>query len=185
MSKIPKVIRRARERWSATGGSRPPGAIEPGPGQESVWDYPRPPALVPCPRGVRVEFGGEVVAESERAMKVCETASPPTYYLPPEDVREDLLVPCRRRTLCEWKGQARYWSVMAGGRVAEAAVWAYPDAWHEFAAIAGWYAFMPGAMDACYVGGARVRSQAGGYYGGWITPDVVGPFKGEPGTGHW
>ncbi len=185
MKKLPDAIRRARESWSHTGRGRPPGAPEPGPGQESVWDYPRPPAIVPCPRPVRVEFAGETVAASDRAMKVCETASPPTYYLPPDDVREDLLVPSPRRTMCEWKGQARYWSLKVGDRVAESAVWAYPDAWERFETIAGWYAFMPAAMDACRVGDDLVRAQAGGFYGGWITPDVLGPFKGEPGTGHW
>jgi len=185
MKKIPEAIRRAREQWSHTGRGRPPGAPEPGPGQESVWDYPRPPAVRPCGRRVRVEFAGVVVADSTGAMKVCETASPPTVYLPPADVREDLLVPVAKRTLCEWKGQARYWTLRVGERVAEAAVWAYADAWPGFESVAGWYAFMPGAMDACYVGDDRVTAQSGGFYGGWITPDIVGPFKGGPGTGHW
>lgn len=185
MKKVPAAIRRARDQWSHTGRSRPAGAKEPGPGQESVWDYPRPPALRPCERRVQVEFAGVLVADSTAAMKLCETASPPTYYLPPQDVREDLLAPAGKRSLCEWKGQARYWSVVVGDRVAEAAVWAYPDAWDEYELIAGWYAFMPGAMDACYVGGDRVEAQAGGFYGGWITPGIVGPFKGDPGTGHW
>ncbi|MEJ2603592.1 MAG: DUF427 domain-containing protein [Gammaproteobacteria bacterium] len=185
MKKIPDAMRRAREGWTNRGERRPPGAPAPGPGQESVWDYPRPPAIVPCPRRVRVEFAGETVADTRHAVKVCETASPPTYYVPPGDVREDLLVPVGRRTLCEWKGQARYWSLRVGDRVAEAAVWAYPEAWGPFDRIAGWYAFMPAAMDACWVGDDRVRAQAGGFYGGWITPDVLGPFKGEAGTGHW
>ncbi|HKL63853.1 MAG TPA: DUF427 domain-containing protein [Woeseiaceae bacterium] len=185
MKNIPDTIRRAREQWRNRGDGRPAGAPVPGPGQESVWDYPRPPALRPSERRVRVEFAGVLVADSSRALKLCETASPPTYYLPPEDVRGDLLVPVRKRTLCEWKGQARYWSLVVGDRVAEAAVWAYPDAWGGFEPVAGWYAFMPGSMDACYVGEDRVTAQAGSFYGGWITPDIVGPFKGEPDTGHW
>jgi uncharacterized protein (DUF427 family) len=157
----------------------------PGPGQESVWDYPRPPALAPEQRQVRVEFGGKTVATSSRALRLCETASPPTFYFPPEDVDMNLLEPVSRRSLCEWKGQARYFDVVADGLRARNAAWCYPDARTPFEALAGWLAFMPAVMSACYVGEHRVQPQPGGFYGGWITPELVGPFKGEPGTLHW
>jgi len=178
-------LERARAAWSYRGQRRPDFANTPGDGQESVWDYPRPPAFVPDSRLVEVYVGDTLLVRTDHAIRALETGSPPTFYLPPEDVREDLLVPVHRRTLCEWKGQARYWSLVAGDRSAEAAVWAYPDARGGFERIAGWYAFMPGAMDACYVGDDRVAAQAGSFYGGWITPDILGPYKGEPGTGHW
>ena len=185
MKRIPDSIRRAREKWRDTARRRPRDVPRPGPGQESVWDYPRPPAVVACARPVRVEFAGEVIAATDGALKVCETASPPTYYLPPGDVRRECLIASGRRTLCEWKGQASYFHVRIGERQADDAVWCYREPWPGFEAIAGYLAFMPGAMDACWVGEDQVTPQPGRFYGGWVTPDVLGPFKGEPGTGHW
>lgn len=167
-----------------------PGAkqrVEPGPGQESVWDYPRPPALVQSDRLVRVEFGGDLIAETRAAYRVLETSHPPTWYLPPGDVVAGKLQRSRARsTMCEWKGAARYWDVVGpdGAVLAEAAAWSYPTPTPRFVPITDYVAFRPEVFD-CSVDGERVRAQAGGFYGGWITDDVVGPFKGEPGTWGW
>ena len=157
----------------------------PGPGQESVWDYPRPPRIEPAGRHIRVELGGVVVAESDRALRVLETASPPVYYIPPQDVRLELLEKSPHRTFCEWKGAASYWTVRAGGREAHQGAWSYetPNAGYE--QIRGCFAFYPARMDGCYVGEEKARPQAGRFYGGWVTNDVVGPFKGDPGTEGW
>lgn len=159
--------------------------IEPGPGQESVWDYPRPPALDRTDAHLRVEFGGEVIAETRRAWRVLETSQPPAYYFPPEDVRTDLFVPSHHITFCEWKGQATYRSVHVGDVVATDAVWLYERPVERFEAITGHPAFYAQAMDACWVDGERVAPMDGRFYGGWITSKVVGPFKGGPGTAGW
>lgn len=161
--------------------------IAPGPGQESVWDYPRPPRIEPLKRRVRVLFGGQTVAESVRAVRVLETSSPPTIYVPPDDVRMDAIRPAAddRQTWCEWKGRASYVDVAVGARVAERAGWSYPNPRKDFEPIAGWLSFYPGRVDACYLDDERVRPQNGRFYGGWITDDIVGPFKGDPGTEGW
>jgi uncharacterized protein (DUF427 family) len=160
--------------------------IEPGPGQESVWDYPRPPRMEPATRRVRVELGGVTVADSTRALRVLETSQPPAYYLPPEDVRMDLLVPSGgRRTVCEWKGTASYFDVRTEGREARRAAWTYPDPLPAFTELAGWIAFYPARVDACFLDDERVSAQGGDYYGGWVTADILGPFKGEAGTEGW
>lgn len=164
---------------------RHPNRIEPGPGQESVWDYPRPPRVEPSTRHVVVEFGGERIADTRAAVRVLETSHPPTWYLPPEDIRVELLRRTDRQSRCEFKGVAIYYDVVVGDRVAENAAWSYPDPSPGFEAIARHVAIYPGLMDACLVDGVRVEPQAGGFYGGWITPDVAGPFKGDPGTGGW
>jgi uncharacterized protein (DUF427 family) len=151
-----------------------------------VWDYPRPPRLEPVPRRVVVEFAGVVLADSGSALRMLETSHPPTYYLPPADVRTDLLVPSHRRgSHCEWKGGARYWHVRVDARVARDAAWSYPDPFDEYAPLAGHLAFYCAAMDACRVGDLVATAQPGGFYGGWVTADLVGPFKGEPGTEGW
>ena len=152
---------------------------------ESVWDYPRPPALVPCERRVRVLLDGELVADSTDALRVLETASPPTIYVPPGDVDADLLRPGRGRSLCEWKGAARYWNVAAGGRTAVRAAWSYPDPSPSYKRLRDAVAFYPGLMDACWVDDEQAQPQPGRFYGGWVTADVVGPFKGGPGTTGW
>ena len=148
---------------------------------ESVWDYPRPPALEPATKRVRVEHGGETIADSERALRVLETSQPPAYYIPPEDVRTDLLEPHPQRTLCEWKGQARYWTVNRS----PAAAWSYPQPDGRYAALRDHIAFYPQKVDACFVGEERVEPNAGDFYGGWVTSDIEGPFKGGPGTAGW
>lgn len=159
--------------------------IEPGPGQESVWDYPRPPRIEPTDRRVRIELGGEVIAESRRAQRVLETSHPPTWYLPPEDFRDGALEPVPGRSFCEFKGAARFYDLVAGGRRAEKAAWSYPDPEPGYETIRGHVAVYPSKVDACWVDDERVEAQEGDFYGGWITPDVVGPFKGPPGTLFW
>jgi uncharacterized protein (DUF427 family) len=163
-----------------------PQRIEPGPGQESVWDYPRPPRVVESGKHVQVIFNSAVIAESCRAKRVLETAGAPVYYIPPEDVRMELLSPAEGPgSYCEWKGAARYFDVeVAGTRVARAA-WSYPDPNPPYAAIRDHLGFYAGRIDACYVDDERVTPQPGGFYGGWITHEIVGPFKGEPGTEGW
>jgi uncharacterized protein (DUF427 family) len=131
-----------------------------------------------------VEFGGRVVAESRRALRVLETAGAPCYYLPPEDVRGEYLRPAEGFTICEWKGSAGYLDVVVGDRTAAAAAWTYSHPNPGYEAIAGHVAFYPRQVE-CYLDGQRVRPQPGSYYGGWVTDDVVGPFKGEPGTDGW
>ena len=162
-----------------------PKRIEPGPGQESVWDYPRPPRLENVSKHIAVVFNGVTIAETHFAKRVLETSHPPVYYIPPEDIRMEYLVQEEGGSYCEWKGQAGYYSVVVGDRKAERAAWFYPDPTVPFAAIKDYVAFYPGMMDACTVAGERVRSQPGGFYGGWITDNIVGPFKGEPGTMDW
>lgn len=161
-----------------------PQRVEPGLGQESVWDYPRPPRLERSSRRVVVEFGGLTVADTETALRVCETSGPPVYYLPPEDVRLDLLRPAPDTTLCEWKGTASYFDLITGNRRAERAAWAYANPQPAFTALKDHLAFYPGRVD-CFLDGERVEPQPGDYYGGWITHEIVGPFKGGPGTLHW
>ena len=159
--------------------------VEPGPGQESVWDYPRPPRVEPAVSEIRVEFGGEVIARSHRAVRVLETSHPPVYYVPLDDVRPEVPRPTSTATFCEFKGRARYYTVQVGDRVAGDAAWTYPDPSPGYEMLAGTVAFYPGRMDGCFVGDERVTPQAGDFYGGWITSQVVGPFKGGAGTRGW
>lgn len=154
---------------------------------ESVWDYPRPPRLEPTSKHIRIVFGGATIVETTRAHRVLETSHPPVYYVPLEDIAPGALVAAGgRTTFCEWKGDASYYDVVgADGRRAERAAWTYLDPAPGFEAIRGAVAFYPAAMDECTVDGVRVEPQPGGFYGGWITPELVGPFKGEPGTSGW
>ena len=153
-------------------------------GQESVWDYPRPPLLQPSIRAVRVLFAGQLVAESSRAYRVLETSHPPSWYIPRTDVRLPLLQPTAKTSFCEWKGVATYWTVRAGEHYAENSAWSYETPSLNFAAIESCFAFYAGVFE-CYVDGERVQPQPGGFYGGWITNDVAGPFKGVPGSQGW
>lgn len=159
--------------------------IEPAPGQESVWDYPRPPRLEATARRIRVVFNDVTIADSRRAWRVLETSHPPVYYVPPEDVLVEHLVRTERQSVCEYKGVAIYYSIRVEEREAPDAAWCYPDPEPGFAPMARAIAFYPGPMDACRVDDEIVVPQPGGFYGGWITPDVVGPFKGGPGSGGW
>lgn len=163
------------------------------PGQEWVWDYPRPPALQDVAERVRVVFAGETIADSTRCQRVLETSHPPVYYIPVPDVRMDLLHPePHHRTFCEWKGRASYYSIQVPPRApgdltrrSEFAAWTYPDPTPPYRAIAGWIAFYPSRVDAAYLDDEPVTAQEGDFYGGWITPRIVGPFKGDPGTLGW
>ena len=157
----------------------------PGPGQESVWDYPRPPSLEPTRRRIRIVAGGETIVDTTSAWRVLETSHPPGYYIPPGDIRPGVLVPADGGSFCEWKGRAEYFSVRVGGRDYANAAWAYPNPIPRFAPIAGYVAFYAGPMDSCLVDDEVVTPQPGGFYGGWITADIVGPFKGGPGTSGW
>jgi len=157
----------------------------PGPGQESVWDYPRPPRIEPTDRRVRVVVGGVTVADTTHALRVLETASPPTFYVPPADARLDLLLPESPHTVCEWKGEASYWSIRIGERVWPSAAWSYPDPKGPFESIRDHLAFYAGRVDEAWVDDERVVPQAGDFYGGWVTAEIIGPFKGDPGTLDW
>jgi uncharacterized protein (DUF427 family) len=150
------------------------------PGQESVWDYPRPPRLEDSDRHIQVIFNGVVVADTRRAKRVLETSHPPVYYIPPEDVRMEYLSATDRTTFCEWKGQAAYYSITVGEQATAQAAWFYPRPTSEFAPIKDYIAFYPSKMEACMVDGEQVQPQPGDFYGGWITHDIVGPFKGDP-----
>jgi uncharacterized protein (DUF427 family) len=184
MSSTPEWAKRARLTWHYRGQQRPPFAVVPGPGQESVWDYPRPPRLEPDNREVIVCAGVHEIARTRRAMRLLETASPPGFYLPPDDVRTEWLSEAPGISRCEWKGEARYWSVNVGGRVIALAAWSYPSPPPEYDEIRGWFAFYPSLLE-CFVASARALAQPGRFYGGWITPEVAGPFKGEPGSEGW
>lgn len=159
--------------------------VEPGPGQESVWDYPRPPAIEKCYRRIRVEFGGRVIADTRRAYKYMETSHPPVYYIPFQDFAKGVLEPTEKRTVCEYKGWAGYFDVHSGGSLAKDAAWTYAEPKAGFEGIADHVAVYPQHMDACYVDNKEVTPQPGAFYGGWVTSDVVGPFKGGPDTLDW
>ncbi len=159
--------------------------VEPKDGQESVWDYPRPPLLQQVVKRIRIVFNGETIADTTRAWRVLETSHPPTYYLPLEDIRQEFLIAEVGSSYCEWKGRANYYSVRVGDKTAENAAWYYPNPTGIFAPIKNAVAFYAGMMDACYVGEEKATPQPGGFYGGWVTSEIVGPFKGEAGTEGW
>ena len=164
---------------------RRPEPHPPGPGQESVWDYPRPPLLERTSSRIEVVLGGRVVARTSDALRVLETSHPPTYYLPRSCFAVGALRPADGGSLCEWKGQAAYLDVVGGDAVAPRAAWHYPTPTPSYADIVDHVALYPGAMDRCTVDGEVVQPQPGGFYGGWVTSRVVGPFKGDPGTMFW
>ena len=192
--------------WTYDGTKRPDIAAAPGPGQESVWDYPRPPRIEAERRPVRVAATADQdtsgdgtttgtatctmeIALSERALRVIETASPPTVYLPREDIVCPVheLDPHRHASFCEWKGRAHYLALGDPDGASSASppvAWFYPDPTPAFESIRGFVAFYPSRV-ACYLADERVRSQPGGFYGGWITDEIVGPWKGDPGSGGW
>ncbi len=159
--------------------------LTPMPARERAPDYPRPPRLEPSTRRVRVILGGEVIVDSRECWRVLETWHPPSWYIPASAFAPGALRPAQGSSFCEWKGSARYLDLLGGGQVAARAAWSYPDPTPEFAPIAGHVALYAGRVDACLVDEDRVEPQPGGFYGGWITPDVEGPFKGAPGTRGW
>jgi uncharacterized protein (DUF427 family) len=159
--------------------------VEPEPGQESVWDYPRPPRIEDSQKHIQVIFNGRVIAETRHAKRVLETSHPPVYYIPPDDIKMEYLHVSARSTWCEWKGQAGYCDLVVEDKRVPNAAWFYPHPTAEYESIKDHVAFYAHLMDACYVDGKRVRPQPGGFYGGWITDEIVSPFKGEPGTSNW
>ena len=152
---------------------------------EDVQSYPRPPALEQVDGELTVVLGGEVVARTTRGWRVCETHHAPTYYFPPDDVVQGALTAAGGGTVCEWKGPAAYWDVTAGGDTRTRAAWSYPEPTPGFAPIAGYLAFYPGQMEACFVGDEQATPQPGDFYGGWVTSNLRGVVKGGPGTRHW
>ncbi len=163
----------------------PTHRIPPGPGQESVWDYPRPPALDPSAEHVVLTLGGQVVADTRTSYRVLETSHPPTYYLPRGSFAPGVLQDADGTSYCEWKGVASYLDLTAGGVTVRRKAWFYLDPSPRYAALLDHVALYPAALDSCTVDGEQVLPQPGDFYGGWITSRVVGPFKGEPGTRFW
>ncbi len=162
-----------------------PRPEQPKPGQESVWRYPRPAVAEPSDRHVRIEHRGIVVADTRAPVRTLETSHPPSWYLPPSDIAMHLLRASDRRSFCEWKGEAVYWHLEIDGRILRDVAWSYPDPTRAFACLRDYIAFYAAPLDMCTVDGERVTPQPGGFYGGWITPDLAGPFKGVPGSMGW
>jgi uncharacterized protein (DUF427 family) len=153
--------------------------------KQCVWDYPRPPVLEKDLRTIKVEFSGHIIAHSVCAYKVLETSHPPSFYVPEGDVVSTFFVPSNKQSFCEWKGLAKYWHIKVGSRIAFDAAWSYERPHTAFFPITAYLSFYSSLMDSCFVGEERVSSQEGGFYGGWVTSDIVGPFKGGPGTSSW
>jgi len=198
---VTEAILANRAKWKYRGQQRPEFAVDPREGQESVWDYPRPPAMVPDARHVVVTAPTEdesvvILADTVKSVKICETAGPPVFYIPPSDVNFEFLKELPGSSMCEWKGQARYWALNWKKKKKndddddddddeELVAWDYPVPFPEYNSIAGYVSFYPGKLN-CTIHGERVLPQPGpGFYGGWVTTEVVGPFKGEPGTEAW
>lgn len=153
--------------------------------RESVWDYPRPPAVEPFAGHVRIAFGGVTIVNTTDAWRVLETSHPPVYYVPPDAVTAGILRPAQGGTYCEWKGRARYFDVVSTLKHARRAAWSYPTPTQRYAPIANYVAFYAGPMDGCWVNGERVVPQPGGFYGGWITANLIGPFKAPAESTRW
>ncbi|AFY38337.1 protein of unknown function DUF427 [[Leptolyngbya] sp. PCC 7376] len=162
-----------------------PEPLPAAPDQESVWDYPRPPRLEPCDKPIKIIFNGVAIAETKESYRVLETSHPPVYYLPPNSIQQKYLKEAPGQSFCEWKGIARYYSVIVNDKTLEKVAWYYPEPTATFTELKNYVAFYAQPMDACYVDDEKVTPQPGGFYGGWITKDIVGPFKGEPGSFGW
>lgn len=169
--------------WEYRGQKRPPFAAQPQPGQESVWDYPRPPRVEACNYLIEVFDNNRLLARAKACCRVLETASPPTIYISDRDIDWSQLAATAGRSICEWKGEAKYWKLVTATQEM-AVAWSYPEPYPEFDMLHEYTAFYPGRI-ACYLDGERVQPQPGKFYGGWVTANIVGPFKGEPGTAHW
>jgi uncharacterized protein (DUF427 family) len=159
--------------------------VKPKPGQESVWDYPRPPRLEEFSGHIRIIFKGEVILDTNRAFRILETSHPPTYYLPMKDFRPGVLQPAEGLSFCEFKGEAHYYDIVSGNRKAVKCAWTYPEPRKAYSELKDHVAVYAHFMEACYVNDEKVQSQEGDFYGGWITSNIVGPFKGAPGTWGW
>ena len=181
---LPNWLENARDHWQWRGTVRPAFAQSPGPEQVSVWDFPRPPRIVPDTREVVVRWGTVEIARTVKAQCVLETSHPPSFYLPWSDVDRDHFEAAGGGSFCEWKGPATYWNLVDRGRALRKVGWSYPKPLAGADSLADCVALYPAELD-CTVGGAHVRPQSGGFYGGWITPELVGPFKGDPGSQGW
>jgi uncharacterized protein (DUF427 family) len=162
-----------------------PQRIEPGPGQESVWDYPRPPRVEASNKHVKIIFNHVVIAESHQTQRILETSHPPVFYIPWADLDQAYFHPTPKTTFCEWKGVASYFTITVGNKSADSVAWSYRNPIPAFAAIQDHIAVYPSRMDSCYLDEERVQAQPGDFYGGWITSDIVGPFKGGAGSWGW
>ena len=177
-------LKLARAQWHWRGKERPPFAQTPREGQTSVWDFPRPPQLVRDTRDIEIRWGKTLIAKTRNAWTVRETSHPPSFYLPMADVNKTLLRAAGGGSFCEWKGPALYWDLLDGERCLPGVAWSYPQPLAGAEPLADCMAFYAHHLD-CTVDGAQVAPQSGGFYGGWITPDLAGPFKGEPGSSGW
>jgi uncharacterized protein (DUF427 family) len=157
----------------------------PEPGQESVWDYPRPPKLEDSSDHIQVVFNGVTIANTHHAKRVLETSHPPVYYIPPEDIKMEYLSPSSNSTYCEFKGNASYYTIKVGEKMISNGAWYYRNPSPGYESMANYIAFYPGKMDACYIDDEKVQAQEGDFYGGWITSKIIGPFKGGAGTSGW
>ncbi|MEM0906976.1 MAG: DUF427 domain-containing protein [Pseudomonadota bacterium] len=180
-------VKHGRDGWAH---SRRPLRVEPvGDGEESVWDFPRPPRVEPVKERLRVVFAGQTVAETTSGLRVLETAGAPVYHFPAADVVADVLRPTGRMTVCEWKGAAVYFDLVVGGKVSREAAYTYPDPFDDlaegYAALAGTIVFYASRVDEAFIGDTAVTPQPGGYYSGWVTPWLKGPIKGAPGSEGW
>jgi uncharacterized protein (DUF427 family) len=184
MLRITPEIETARRRFRYRGDARPEFAHAEAAHEESVWDYPRPPIIVPDVRLVQVFAEGTMIADSRDSVRVLETGSPPVFYLPPDDVEWDALVATDVRTTCEWKGIATAYDMSVDGERIVGAAWSYHEVFPDYKDLLGWVAFYPSKVS-CFVERETVYPQPGGYYGGWVTREIIGPFKGAPGTEDW
>ncbi len=156
-----------------------------GPGQESVWSYPRPAVAEPSQRRLKIVHRGIIIADTQKGIRTLETSHPPGYYFPPDSIAPFVLQPSHRRSFCEWKGEAIYFDVLVHSEVLREAAWSYPHPNPAFRSLRDHVAFYAGPFDGCFVDDERATPQPGHFYGGWITSDVAGPFKGTPGSGFW
>ena len=177
-------LHKLRGQWTWRGQSRPPFADTPRDGQESVWDYPRPPRLEPDHREIVIRWGTLEIARTTSALRILETSHPPSFYLPWADVARHHLQPGSGASLCEWKGPAEYWTLIDGTRRLPNVAWSYARPFAGAEILADFVAFYPAGLE-CRVAGNLVAPQPGGFYGGWVTPELTGPFKGIPGSGNW
>ena len=175
---------RPADMWQYKGKHRPDFAIEPGLGQESVWDYPRPPIMKEDTRVIDIKYKDISIAKSQRSVRVLETASPPTFYLPPDDINIEFLIENNASSFCKWKGRASYLDFQYKQHIIQSVAWCYHQPLAEFERIKDYLCFYPSKLD-CFVDNIKVKPQPSDFYGGWVTPEVVGPFKGDPGTGRW
>ena len=159
--------------------------VAPGPGQESVWDYPRPPKLENFNGHIRIVFNNETIVDTNRAFRILETSHPPTYYLPIADFKKDVLQSTSDTSFCEFKGVAKYWNLVLRNKTAEKAAWGYPNPVDRYSALRNTVSVYAHLVDACYINDEKVQAQDGDFYGGWITSNIVGPFKGGAGTWGW